>query len=754
MSNTGDAMIKATQNWLNDTYGNNPGYNKIEVDGYLGWGTIYALTRALQIELGIQNTADSFGPTSQKLFQTISRKDGVKDNKFAIVQGALWCKGYNTGHYGVRQKLLDEVYHVDNEFDASVEKAVIKMKTDAGMPNPNGDVTVGVMKALLSMDYFMCIPEGNPGIRIIQQMLNRNYMNYIGLMPCDGVFCRSTNKALIYALQAEEGLPTTVANGNIGTTTKKCCPSIPYMGKELNYANKPYTNDQISNIVKVLQMALNCNGFSCIITGNYDDGTKQAVNKFQKTYVLSETENVNMETWLSLLVSCGDINRKALACDCATILTEPTAITLVNNGYEVVGRYLSGTIAIGTSKALSVEELKVIFKSGLRVFPIYQRSANKITYFTNENALTDATYANNFANNFGIPSGTTIYFAIDFDATTEQIKNSLEPYFKELFTKFTSLCGGKYNVGIYGTRNVCQQISNSGYAKYSFVSDMSTGYSGNLGFKIPDNWAFDQFHTTTIGADAGKIEIDKDAYSGRDNGFNTMIETIHDRIGNDNLDRYPDILINCGGSSIPVYASKSPGYSGDGTEEGDIRKNYYTYGCSGGKIGEIHPGETYTRHQTGYIHTADGSNRRITVGDYVHRVVFRDANGHIREGYIQEHLDLIFYNEIDSSLPYQERFDYFNYDKESDSLKNTSSQEFKVMRPLKYFDKDGNYLGILEPNRIIKTNQFSSHRKYPWLMAFKWIKEENEWKCILPDSNAYVEIGYQYGSIGSERALW
>ncbi len=45
---------------------------------------------------------------------------------------------------------------------------------------------------------------------------------------------------------------------------------------------------------------------------------------------------------------------------------------------------------------------------------------------------------------------------------------------------------------------------------------MSTGFSGNLGYPMPDNWAFDQFYEGTIGSGDGSIAIDKDSFSGRD----------------------------------------------------------------------------------------------------------------------------------------------------------------------------------------------------------------------------------------------
>ena len=47
-----DVMVLKTQEWLNETYGNDSRFNRVDEDGATGWSTIYALTRALQIELG------------------------------------------------------------------------------------------------------------------------------------------------------------------------------------------------------------------------------------------------------------------------------------------------------------------------------------------------------------------------------------------------------------------------------------------------------------------------------------------------------------------------------------------------------------------------------------------------------------------------------------------------------------------------------------------------------------------------------
>lgn len=226
----GDAMVYLTQRWLNQEYGDVPGFGYVTEDGRTGWDTVYGLTRALQVELGIADLADNFGPTTERLYSQnlLRRQDGVTNRKFAILQGALWCKGYNPGYN--LSETEDGTVVFNGVFDADVEKAIIELKEDAGLINPDGVVTVNIMKALMSMDSFKLLSSygGTAAVREMQQKLNRKYEAYTGITPCDGVYGRNTNRALIYALQAEEGMPTDVANANFGVTTRLCCPEIPY----------------------------------------------------------------------------------------------------------------------------------------------------------------------------------------------------------------------------------------------------------------------------------------------------------------------------------------------------------------------------------------------------------------------------------------------------------------------------------------------------------------------------------------------
>jgi len=530
----GDPMVWYTQKWLNQEYGNVPGFGKVVANGKTGWDTVYGLLRALQHELGIKNLSDSFGAATTELYQKdlLYRQDGITDKKFAILQGALWCKGYNPGYY--LRETSDGTVVFEEIFDASVESAIIQLKKDAGLTNPDGVVTLNVMKALLSMDTFKLLVSygGKPEIRTMQQKLNRKYEDYIGLMPCDGIYGRNTNKALIFALQAEMGLPKEVANGSFGPATRLCCPEIPY-AKVQNAARRYpgtsaeafYTDPEISVFTEFLQFALYVNGFgSGAMDGVFNVETEQNVRDFQEFHALEISGTATLGTWWSLLTSSGDPNRPVSGADCAMKLDRAKAKTLYDHGYRIVGRYLTN-VPGGRDKAITKEEAQIILDTGLRFFPIYQAGGAANAYFTEAQGASDAKTAIAAAEALGIPGGTFIYFAVDYDATDDNITTNVVPYFEKVHEIMSA---SVYKTGIYGTRNVCGRVAAMGYSENSFVSNMSTGFSGNLGFRMPDDWAFDQFANlegeNALGQGEGRVEIDKNAVSGRDRGVAFLTE--------------------------------------------------------------------------------------------------------------------------------------------------------------------------------------------------------------------------------------
>lgn len=260
-----DEAVKAAQVWVNKTYSGRSGYTTVNEDGITGWSTMYALTKALQLELGITATSNNFGSGTlselERQYNTISM--GVNDkntNIVKIIQSALFSKGYSPGS-------------ISGTFGPETESAISKMKGNMGL-SEDGKVTPKVFKALLTMDAYVTLENygGTEKIRTIQQWLNKRYINRKNfyIQPADGVYSRGTQQALIYAIQYEEGLSDSVANGNFGPTTKNNLPTLQ-VGSQ----------DGTTQFVHLLQAALIFNNFEVDFDGIFGNGTKEKVSAFQ-----------------------------------------------------------------------------------------------------------------------------------------------------------------------------------------------------------------------------------------------------------------------------------------------------------------------------------------------------------------------------------------------------------------------------------------------------------------------------------------
>jgi len=504
-----DIMVLKSQQWMNDTYGGDSRYTRVAEDGATGWGTINGLIIALQIELGMAETAAVIGPTTRGKFNAkypggITRQaadDTDTDNVHSIIQCALWCKGYYA-----------ETGSITGYYKGQSADSVEELKADMGIGG-NSTVTMEIMEALLSMKQFVLLSGygGTEAIRGIQQTINKDYKNYTGIIPCDGLYGREMNTAIIQVLQAVEGFAPEVSNGNFGNGTKGAL-------KVINATNAAANPDW----VWIASVALICNGYLDNTERKWVPALQLAIETFQVAHALPITRQLDVNTWMSLFISKGNPDRAALGCDCATVLNADKATALYNEGYRYVGRYLTGYVGSGSTarpKAMTKEELSAVFSAGLRVFAIYQDNNPVVSYYTYEQGLEDGVKAFNAAKNLGVPEGEFIYFAVDCDMMDYQVTANAIPYFRGI----REALKGKplyYKVGIYGSRNTCTRVSDEGLAKSSFVGDMSTGYSGNMGYRIPTNWAFDQFHEYVFTGASVNFDLDKDAYSGRYSGFN------------------------------------------------------------------------------------------------------------------------------------------------------------------------------------------------------------------------------------------
>ena len=487
-----DPQVRRTQQWLNTTYASRAGWVPLEEDGLTGWGTIYGLRRALQAELGISRLASGFGPATTSAYKnkigTINASFKGPQNILCILSGALWCKGYtavtlNSGaSFG---------------FDA-LAGSVASVREALGLGTGAPGVDVKVMASLLSMDAYEVLGAygGTSAIREVQRWLNGTYRNRedFALVPCDGVHSRSVQTALLLALQYELGMADGVANGNFGQGTKSGLRAK---------ANISVGSTDISNrFVRIFHAAMILNGLDIPLSMGFTSTTSSVIREFQSFMEIPQTGAGDYTTWCTLLVSCGDTTIATTGFDTSHQLLGGKAAAAVQRGYTHVGRYLVGE----NGKYLCAPEIAELRTAGLRLAPIYQRFNDEVADLTRANGMTEGLEALVRGRVLGLPAESIIYFSVDFDATGDVVSGAVAEYFGGVKEIMDAVAFYNFRIGVYATRNVCQVMIDRGLAVAAYVSGMSTGYSGNMGFPMPREWHYNQIIELTD--DLGSTTID------------------------------------------------------------------------------------------------------------------------------------------------------------------------------------------------------------------------------------------------------
>ncbi len=487
-----DVQVAATQEWLNATYAGVAGWVRLEVDGRTGWSTIYGLRRGLQHELGISPVASGFGPETTRRFTAqigSIRDDSIPQNTLLLLSGAMWCKGY--------PGLFPDTA---TSFE-SLAWSVSELRRDLGL-SETPFVDVKVMSSLLSMDAYTVIGSGTSRVREAQQWLNGTYgpRRDFALVPCDGIHSRQVQTALIYGIQYELGFTDDVANGTLGPKTRTDLKAKGQVGSG--------TVDGTKRFVRAFQTALRLNGLDAPLSGTFDEATASVTREFQEFMELPGTGRGDYATWCALVVSSGDPSMATTGFDTKRQLSTSEAKAAYAAGYRIAGRYL-----VGAGKYITATELDALRTSGLRLAPIHQRFNDEPGLMTKENGRAHGTEALERCRVLGLPSGTTVYFTVDFDPTQETIDGPVLDYFRGVRDVTEESLNWDLRIGVYGTRNVCRRVTAEGLAKDAWVNGVSTGYSGNMGFAMPDTWRFNQIVETTTTWAGQTVGIDKDVVS-------------------------------------------------------------------------------------------------------------------------------------------------------------------------------------------------------------------------------------------------
>ncbi|KAB1945434.1 DUF1906 domain-containing protein [Brevibacterium linens ATCC 9172] len=476
-----------------------------------GFIPIRGLVRGLQLELGMSdNEVDGvYGDTLHSRVPFLNPTGGNGEANVRLVQSALRVKGYDASP-------VDDILGGFGDYNDRTIGAVNALRNDANYTTLAGTTGSGggvvdreVWKGLCSQDAYVLVQGGDAKLRTIQQRLNdAAYQPQMGLNPTDGIITPQLARGLMKALQILLG----IANPD-GIWGPKTANAVRAQGP-IDAPGQQWT--------RLLAYALYVNEYTDM---DVNDPSWSAVAQRARGFGLSLRLNVTDTGPIStlivaaLFVSYGDQQRgyddlrwdadptqPTIGIDTASRLTDLTRTfelpesDLYQMHVGFVGRYLQNAPDPVLDKEMTIDEIYALAELSTSnaygtvpfgIAPIWQTSANDGGYFIPGRGTSDAQAADTRAEAFGIPKNVTIYFAVDFDAFGSTIEDLIIPYFRELNDEMSAIGGNP--IGAYGPRAVCNRLAEEGLATASYVGNLSYGWTGNLGQKMPSNWAIDQF---------------------------------------------------------------------------------------------------------------------------------------------------------------------------------------------------------------------------------------------------------------------
>ena len=165
-----------------------------------------------------------------------------------------------------------------------------------------------------------------------------------------------------------------------------------------------------------------------------------------------------------------------LATDAGSVIN-----AILGANLDFVARYYRNPTSRWPS--LSASEARLLSSAGLQVVAIWEAASTDAQYFSRASGADDSTSAYHQAQAIGQPSGSVIYFAVDYDAAGQDIAGPISDYFRGVAAGFAAAGGeaSAYRVGVYGSGAVCAALHNAGLVEYTWLA-MSTGWSGYNAF--------------------------------------------------------------------------------------------------------------------------------------------------------------------------------------------------------------------------------------------------------------------------------
>jgi len=185
---------------------------------------------------------------------------------------------------------------------------------------------------------------------------------------------------------------------------------------------------------------------------------------------------------------------------------------LAARGCEFVGRYYNHN---NPYKNLTPAEAKAISAAGMSIIAVWENGfPTSAEYFDYQKGVFDGTSAYHYAlRKISQPSGTAIYFTVDYDAREADLHGPVQRYFSGVHDAFHTISAGApaYAVGVYGSGLVCSTLRSTSHATYTWLSQ-SRGWTGTMECR---EWNIKQGPGTVIGG----LHCDSNETTGNGGGF-------------------------------------------------------------------------------------------------------------------------------------------------------------------------------------------------------------------------------------------
>lgn len=188
---------------------------------------------------------------------------------------------------------------------------------------------------------------------------------------------------------------------------------------------------------------------------------------------------------------------------------------LKTRGVTAVLRYYARSTR-QPEKRLTRGEAQALIEAGISIGIVHQSGGSGAGSFSALNGKRDAEYSLDYAvNTIGQPSGSAIYFAVDYDAKSVDLNNKIIPHFRSVKAVCdTGLNGKTYLVGAYGNGLVLKRLLDDGLIKFAWMSQ-STGHQGSAAFKASNRWTLFQNLPSTVCS----LDVDVDELNPNTAGF-------------------------------------------------------------------------------------------------------------------------------------------------------------------------------------------------------------------------------------------